>query len=374
MPVICSHCGSSRTCKAGFTRNAKQRYYCRACRRFSRDNPITRSRSRAQQQQKIKGKLPPRGSLVLQLLAIAQDLGRTPTTADIAYFSKQKRCACLDVFYAVFGDFNTALKSARLRPNYRQEFDRDYLLAELRALRQRVGRPLIQKDVAEARRQGRCSPVCHFQRAFGSVPLAIKAAGAGHQKPTREELLKQLRDLQISLGRAPREQDITAAYRSGHGASLKRFEKEFGTLEKARRAAGIIAGAWRPYTREQLLEQLKALGQKLGRKPTTKEINAGSQRGEIASASAFADHFGSLMAAYREAGFNPRPRRHTEAEVIKQLQRLARRLGRVPRYVDIEAASREGLCASPNTIYRFFGTLENAIVKAHLTTPASSRE
>lgn len=38
--IKCIHCGSENTNKAGFTKNRKQRYYCRDCRRFSRENPV----------------------------------------------------------------------------------------------------------------------------------------------------------------------------------------------------------------------------------------------------------------------------------------------------------------------------------------------
>ena len=34
----CRHCGSGNINKAGLTKNKKQRFYCRFCRRFSREN------------------------------------------------------------------------------------------------------------------------------------------------------------------------------------------------------------------------------------------------------------------------------------------------------------------------------------------------
>jgi len=52
-----------------------------------------------------------------------------------------------------------------------------------------------------------------------------------------------------------------------------------------------------------LIAQLQALGKKLGRKPTDRDINAASRLGECASSTTFARMFGSLLEAYRTAGF-----------------------------------------------------------------------
>lgn len=310
MAIKCIHCGSKKTSKAGFTRNGKQRFYCRDCRRFSRENPIVRSKGPV----RLKGKLPSKSRLVLELQAMAQALGSTPTTSDVVAMAKEGRCETLEVYYAVFSDFGAAIAAARLRPRYRQAFDKKQLSDELRALQKRLGRPLIQRDVATAAKKGWVSSIYHFQRAFGSVPQAVKIAGAGRERPKREDLIQQLRRLNRDLERAPRGSDITDAFHSGHCSSLKSFEKEFGTLEKARRAAGIVTGYsppgyWRKYTRRELLDQLKALGERLGRKPTDRDINAASQRGETASAGVFVREFGSLIDAYLKAGFTSKRKR-----------------------------------------------------------------
>jgi hypothetical protein len=52
-----------------------------------------------------------------------------------------------------------------------------------------------------------------------------------------------------------------------------------------------------------LIEQLKSLGKKLGRKPTDHDINRGCKGGLCAAATTFQRMFGSLNEAYREAGF-----------------------------------------------------------------------
>ena len=37
--ITCTHCGSDKLVKHGFTKNNKQRYFCHACQRSSREDP-----------------------------------------------------------------------------------------------------------------------------------------------------------------------------------------------------------------------------------------------------------------------------------------------------------------------------------------------
>jgi hypothetical protein len=270
----CYHCGSSQTSKAGFARG-KQRFYCRACRRFFRDNPVLPEGGN-QKGWRPKS-LPSKSHLILELQAIAQRLGKTPTTGDINELSKQGRAYSLNIYYEVFDSFPEAIKKARLKPNYKQKFDKEKLIHELRVLRKKLKRPLLGKDVAAARKKGIVSSLYHFQRAFGSVPKAIEAAGVGRQKYSRAEMIKILREIDAKLDRPVLAADIDELYRSGEGPSSRAVEREFGGLAKARRAAGITNAFrkaktstryWRKYTPEGLIEQLRSLGKSLGRKPT----------------------------------------------------------------------------------------------------------
>jgi hypothetical protein len=73
-------------------------------------------------------------------------------------------------------------------------------------------------------------------------------------------------------------------------------------MGKARAAAGIkqeyrFAGGqsknWQKYTIDELVEQLRALGARLGRKPTDRDIDA-ADRNECATAPTFRRMFGRL--------------------------------------------------------------------------------
>ncbi len=308
--IVCYHCQSKDTSKAGFNRS-KRLYYCRACRRWFRENPVIPESSKSDKDRRSKN-LPSKAHLILSLQAIAERLGRTPTTTDINEMSKAGRSYPLNNYYDVFGSFTEAVKKANLKANYKQKFDKEKLLGELRELRAKLKRPLLAKDVVAARKKGKVSSVYHFQRAFGSVPKAIEAAGAGKKIYTRQEMIEILRRLSSKLDRPVLASDIDELFRLGKGPSHRAIEREFGGMAKARRAAGINnsykkdSGAtryWQKYTPEELVEQLKKLGEKLGRKPTDRDINKASKEGLCASAITFARMFGSLPNAYQKAGF-----------------------------------------------------------------------
>lgn len=236
---VCYHCGSRETAKAGFTRG-KQRFYCRACRRWFRENPVLPKGKKKQSSRRLKS-LPAKSNLILELLSIAQSLGRTPTTSDINRFSKAGRAHPLGNYYDVFGNFGEAIRKAKLEPRYNQEFNKEKLLAELRELRAKLKRPLLGKDVLAACRKGKLSSIYHFGRAFITIPKAIEAAGAGRKNYSRDEMIAILRKIDAKLDRAVSVSDIDELFRKGEAPSHRAIEREFGGLAKARRAAGIKA-------------------------------------------------------------------------------------------------------------------------------------
>lgn len=365
--IICYHCGSKETSKAGFGKHQKQRFYCRACRRWFIENPEIRT---GKKKRRKTDDLPSKQYLIADLKEVARELGRTPTTYDWRQLREQERVYPLYVYYAVFGSFLTAVKRAKLKPKYKQEFDssdRERLLRELRELRRKLGRPLFDEDVDAARRRGEVSPPYHFLRAFGSVPAAIEAAGASKKNYSREELIAILKTLDMTLDRPIQAADLQRLYDEGEAPSVKIFLKEFGSLSKARRAARAKATYrkaktrtkhWQKYTKEELIAQVKALANELGRKPTDRDINAASKLGVCASSSSFASMFGSLPAAYRAAGYTrAKPGSYKVEEIVSALRKLSEKVGRMPTFHEIRRASIRGECPSPGTIVRRIGKL-----------------
>jgi hypothetical protein len=213
---VCYHCGSGETCKAGFGKHRKQRFYCRACRRWFLENPEIRTGKKRRR----KADLPSKQYLITELNEVARELGRTPTTYDWPGLREQERVYPLYIYYAVFGSFLSALGRAKLKPRYKQEFDasdRERLLNELRQLQRKLDRPLFDEDVDEARRRKEVSPPYHFVRAFGSVPAAIEAAGSAKKVYSREEMITILRELDATLDRPIQGSDVQRLFEAGKG-------------------------------------------------------------------------------------------------------------------------------------------------------------
>jgi transposase-like protein len=377
--VKCNFCGGKKTNKGGLVgKDKKQRYYCRDCQRFFREDAVYQKRKESYAPK--LDLLPSEERLISELRQIAQTLGKTPTTNDISRLSKEKKSHTRENYYAVFGSYVEAVKAAGLKQHYRQEFDKEKLLSELREIAKTLNQPMFARHVVEARKKRLVSPQNHFDKAFGSISKAIEAAGVNEKYPfddfsylprkqgeylprakqfSRDDLIRHLKKLELKIGRIPRQKEINENYKKDARPSLKAYLNEFGTLSNARKAARILNVQWQKFSKTELLEQLKTLGEKLGRRPTDRDIIRACAAGETASAQVFANNFGSLPKACEAAGFEIlKPGQYTDREIIKRLRKLRQKLGKRIGWNDLERASLEGWCPSPNTVYRRIGNVD----------------
>jgi len=238
----CYHCGSFNTEKAGFSRfsgKEKQKFYCHSCKRLFREN-VERIEGQGKKMNFwVRKHLPSAGHLVLELRTIAQSLKRTPQGRDITELSKQGRANSLNTYRAVFGGFREALRRARLTSQYPRQYPQEQMLAELRALAKKLGRPPLRRDIAVASKKGKAPSSYFLRRAFGNVTKALKAAGVGPKKYGRREMIDVLIKLDRGLGRSISKADIIKLFQEGKGPSYKAVYREFGSLPNARKAAGI---------------------------------------------------------------------------------------------------------------------------------------
>ena len=110
---------------------------------------------------------------------------------------------------------------------------------------------------------------------------------------------------------------------------------------------------WRDVTREELVTVLRQLGEELGRTPTAEDIKA--RRGTMPSTSLLWHTFGSLSTALREAGFDVAVGEERLERAIEQGVRLARSLGRLPKFADwAEARKADESMLTEWQIYRMF--------------------
>jgi hypothetical protein len=167
-----------------------------------------------------------------------------------------------------------------------------------------------------------------------AAALAEFRAGL-RRRYTDEQILDELRASAARLGRSPTMREFAA---DGEAAVHPQTVIEhFGTWNAAKRAAGLTPRRF--ISRDELLDQLRALAEELGRLPTARDLE--ERRRTMASKSLFWHTFGSLTAALREAGFDvPVGEERLELAVVQGAE-LARRLGRLPKMADWKVARGE---------------------------------
>ena len=133
--------------------------------------------------------------------------------------------------------------------------------------------------------------------------------------------------------------------------------EHFGSWNKAKRAAGMVPRRFA--TREELLGLLKELGERLGRVPTAKDLDA--NRASMPSKSLYWHTFGSLAEALREAGFDVPLGEERLDRAVEQGVGLARKLKRLPKFADWGAArKKDETLLTEWQVYRMFDARRGA--------------
>jgi hypothetical protein len=164
---------------------------------------------------------------------------------------------------------------------------------------------------------------------------------------TDAQILDALRASAARLGRSPTMREFAAD--PDAPIHPQTVIEHFGTWNAAKRAAGLTPRRF--ISREDLLDQLRALAAELGRIPTARDLD--ERRRTMASKSLIWHTFGSLTAALREAGFDvPIGEERLERAVVQGAE-LARSLGRLPKMADWKAArQRDASLLSEWQVYR----------------------
>ena len=194
-------------------------------------------------------------------------------------------------------------------------------------------------------------------RAVANIdPQALEAFRAGiRRRYSDEQILEALRASAERLGRSPTMKE----FGSDPEAEMhpQTVIEHFGSWNAAKRAAGLMPRRFA--TREELVDQLRRLGEEVGRTPTAQDIR--SRRGTMPSASLYWHTFGSLSTALREAGFDVAVGEERLERAISQGAQLSRGLGRLPKFGDWQEARR----ADPSMltewqVYRLFDARRGA--------------
>src|SRR5919199_1950543 len=128
--------------------------------------------------------------------------------------------------------------------------------------------------------------------------------------------------------------------------------------------AEFQAGIRKRYTDDEILAELRACAERLGRSPTMREFAADPET--TLHPQTVIEHFGSWNRAKRLAGLVPR-RFATHEELLALLRELGDELGRTPTAKDIEA--HRGRMPSKSLYWHTFGSLTNALREAGFDVP-----
>src|SRR5438876_4995994 len=158
-------------------------------------------------------------------------------------------------------------------------------------------------------------------------PAALAEFQAGLRKRyTDEQILAELRACAERLGRSPTMREFAADAETA--VHPQTVIEHFGSWNAAKRAAGLVPRRFA--TREELLGLLRTLGEELGRPPTARDID--EHKGRLPSKSLYWHTFGSLTTALREAGFDvPVGEERLERAGDQGVARAERR-GRLPKF------------------------------------------
>jgi hypothetical protein len=172
---------------------------------------------------------------------------------------------------------------------------------------------------------------------------------------TDEQILAELKACAERLGRSPTMREFSSDAETS--VHPQTVIEHFGSWNRAKRLAGLVPRRFA--TREELLALLKELGDELGRVPTARDID--EHRGRMPSKSLYWHTFGSLTNALREAGFDVPVGEERLERALEQAVDLAQKLRRLPKFADwTEARKQDETLLTEWQIYRMFDARRGA--------------
>ena len=200
------------------------------------------------------------------------------------------------------------------------------------------------------------SPRPRFRAVAEIDPRKLAEFQAGIRKRyTDEQIVAELQACAERLGRSPTMREFAADPETT--VHPQTVIEHFGSWNAAKRAAGLVPRRFA--TREELLGLLRNLGDELGRPPTARDID--EHKGRLPSKSLYWHTFGSLTNALREAGFDVPVGEERLERAVDQGVMLAERLGRLPKFADWgEARRNDESLLTEWQVYRMFDARRGA--------------
>src|SRR6266516_145752 len=194
-------------------------------------------------------------------------------------------------------------------------------------------------------------------RAVADIdPVELAEFQAGIRKRySDEQILAELRASAERLGRSPTMREFATDGETT--VHPQTVIEHFGSWNAAKRAAGLVPRRFA--TREELLGLLRGLGEELGRPPTARDID--EHKGRLPSKSLYWHTFGSLTTALRKAGFDVPVGEERLERAVDQGVALSKKLGRLPKFADWAQARRaDDSLLTEWQVYRMFDARRGA--------------
>jgi hypothetical protein len=244
-------------------------------------------------------------------------------------------------------------------PPVHQRWDRDRIVAAIRAFADEHGRPPTSKDW---KRVGEDHPEWgSVARHFGSFGAALSAAGFAPRRFSwdREGIIAALNAHLREHGVLPTAGEWAERDPTGARPALHNVHHRFGSWDKALEAAGHPVERW---DRQTMIEALRALGGELGRRPMQRDLRP--KRPGLPGSDTVRTQFGSFTAALEAAGYE-QAKQWSREETIAALQVWAAEHGSAPGYDDW----RRGSDSHPGVgaVETLFGSWTEGLLAAGLS-------
>jgi 5-methylcytosine-specific restriction endonuclease McrA len=301
-----------------------------------------------------------REELVDEVRRVGSEVSEAPTKEQFSEHAKFS----VGPYDRRFDGWDSVLEAAGFEPNRRNNVTEDELLSEIMRLYMMYDET---PTVAMLKEQGRYSVYSYyntFERGWGG---ALEKCGfspsTGGIRYSDSELISELNRLADELERTPTAHHMTKLGKF----SVDVYQSRFGSWNGAIEAAGLEPNVEISIPREDLLQELQSLSNRLGRSPTREELASMSTY----SAEPYKREFGSWNDALRAADLPVVKRdRLAEDELLGEVRRVANELGETPSVTQMETLGQ----IYPSVYIKRFGSWNDAIEAAGLDpTPQPSR-
>jgi ferredoxin len=317
-----------------------------------------------------------------ELKRLADELGRTPTSADLAEKGKYS----IQPYQRRWGSWSNALDEVGMKPRQRAAVSDDELIDELQRLADEIGRT---PSVTDINQHSEFSESTYMKRFDGITAARVEAGlngkidrterveftcewcGETEEKipseaksreycsstcankavsgVTDEQLLETLRELAEDLGRAPTGREFNQHTEYWHCSLGHRF----GSYSQAIREIGYEPKCAKDYSREELVDVIKKMDQGINSNPKTTDL---AEFDAPKTPYVFQREFGSWAAALQEAGVEPTTvqlKTIPKEELMNEYTQLADELGYPPSYTEVDDLAKYSSAAYESTFGSF---------------------